>query len=89
LHETNRPLQAIRFDHWKAVRNGPGQALELYDLTTDAAELKNLAAARRDLVARAETLMRAAHVDDPNWPLTGRAAARDADRAKNAKKKKG
>lgn len=88
LHETNKPLQAVRFGNWKAVRNGPGQALELYDLATDFAESKNVAAANPDLVARAESLMKTAHVDDPNWPLTGRAAARDADRAKNAKKNK-
>ncbi|MSU47506.1 MAG: N-acetylgalactosamine 6-sulfate sulfatase [Opitutus sp.] len=87
LHETNKPLQAIRFGNWKAVRNGPGLPLELYDLATDLAETKNLAAAKPDLVARAEALMKAAHTDDPNWPLTGRAAARDAERAKNAKKK--
>ena len=41
-----------------------------------------------DLVARAEAFMKAAHTDDPNWPLTGRAAERDADRAQNAKKGK-
>ena len=88
LHETNKPLQAVRFGDWKAVRNGPGLPLELYDLATDLAEAKNLAAAKPDLVARAEALMKAAHTDDPNWPLTGRAAARDADRVKNAKKSK-
>jgi len=69
------------------VRNGPGVPLELYDLATDLAETKNLAAAKPDIVARAEALMKAARTDDPHWPLTGRSAARDADRAKNAKKK--
>lgn len=88
LHETNKPLQAVRFGDWKAVRNGPGLALELYQLSTDLAESKNVAAAHPELVARAESFMKAAHVDDPNWPLTGRAVARDADRAKNAKKGK-
>ncbi len=87
LHETNKPLQAVRFANWKAVRNGPGLPLELYDLSTDLAEAKNLATAQPEVVARAEAFMKAAHTDDPNWPLTGRAAARDADRAKNAKKK--
>ena len=87
LHETNQPLQAVRFGDWKAVRNGPGLPLELYDLATDLAETKNLAAVKPDLVARAESLLKAAHTDDPNWPLAGRAAARDAERGKNAKKK--
>jgi len=87
LHETNQPLQAVRFGDWKAVRNGPGLPLELYDLATDLAETKNLAGAKPDIVARAEAFMKAARTDDPHWPLTGRATARDADRAKNAKKK--
>ena len=87
LHETTKPLQAVRFGDWKAIRNGPGLPLALYDLATDLAETKDLAAARPDVVARAESFMRAARTDDPNWPLTGRAAARDADRAKNAPKK--
>ena len=87
LHETNQPLQAVRFGDWKAVRNGPGLPLELYDLATDLAETKNLAAVKPDLVARAESLLKAAHTDDPNWPLAGRAVARDAERGKNAKKK--
>ncbi|WP_414662640.1 arylsulfatase [Horticoccus sp. 23ND18S-11] len=87
LHE-NRPIQAVRFGNWKAVRNGIERPIELYDLNADPAEAKDLAAAKPDLVARAAALMKAAHTDDPNWPLTGRAAARDADREKNAKKKK-
>ena len=85
LHE-NKPIQAVRFGSWKAVRNGITQPIELYDLTTDAGESKDLAAAKPELVARAESLMQAAHSPDPNWPLSGRATARDADRAKNAKK---
>ncbi len=88
LHETNKPLQAVRFGDWKAVKNGPAAALELYDLATDPAEAKNLAAQKPDLVARAAALMQSARTEDPNWPLTGRAAARDADRAVNAKKGK-
>jgi arylsulfatase A len=86
LHE-QRPIQAVRFGQWKAVRPGPGRPLELYDLTADPGETRNVAAAQTDLVARAEGYLKAAHTPDPNWPLTGRAAQRDADRAKNAKKK--
>ncbi len=87
LHE-QRPIQAVRFGQWKAVRPGPGRAIELYDLATDPGESRNLAAAQPDLVARAEGFMKAAHTPDPHWPLTGRAPQRDADRAKNTKKKK-
>lgn len=75
LHE-QRPIQAVRFGQWKAVRNGHDRPIELYDLTVDAGESNNLATSKPELVARAEALMKAAHVPDPNWPLTGRAAHR-------------
>lgn len=75
LHE-NVPMQAVRFGGWKAVKNGPGKPVELYDLTRDAAESKDLAQQKPELVTRAEELMRAAHEDDPHWPMTGRAKDR-------------
>ena len=68
LHETGS-IQAIRFGDWKAVRNGPSKPIELYDLKTDSAETKNVAAERAEIVARADALMKSAHVDDPNWPM--------------------
>jgi arylsulfatase A-like enzyme len=68
LHE-GRFIQAVRFGDWKAVRNGANSGLELYDLKTDLGEEKNLAAEKPDLVAKAEALMKAARVDDPNWPI--------------------
>jgi arylsulfatase A-like enzyme len=85
LHE-QAPLQAVRFGHWKAVKPRHDRPIELYDLATDAAESNNLAASKPDLVARAAALMQAAHTPDPNWPLTGRAAQRNADQAANKKK---
>ncbi len=71
LHEA-ASLQALRFGDWKAVRNGPSKPLELYDLKTDAAESKDLAKQKPELVAKAVELMAAARVDDPNWPLADR-----------------
>jgi arylsulfatase A-like enzyme len=67
LHE-GKPIQAIRFGDWKGVRNGPTAPLELYDLAHDVGETKNLAPANPELVAQAETFMKAARVEDPNWP---------------------
>jgi arylsulfatase A-like enzyme len=69
LHE-GRPIQAVRFGDWKAVRNGPGSALELYDLAQDIGETTDIAADHPDLVEKAERLMNQARVDDPKWPLT-------------------
>ena len=79
LHETQKPLQAVRFGDWKAVKNGPQAALELYDLAKDPGETTNLATQHADLTAKAADLIKAAHTDDPNWPLTGKSARRLAD----------
>ncbi len=69
LHET-ASLQAVRFDgRWKAVKNGPQAKTELYDLETDLAETRDLAADKPELVARAEALMAASRTDHPDWPL--------------------
>jgi arylsulfatase A-like enzyme len=68
LHE-GPSLQAVRWGDWKAVRNGPSKPIEIYDLKTDAAESKDLAAETPEIVAKALSLMKSAHTDDPNWPM--------------------
>jgi arylsulfatase A-like enzyme len=82
LHEA-ASLQALRWGDWKAVRNGPAKPIEIYDLKTDAGETNNLAAARPELVAKAEALMKSARVDDPNWPMRDKKPA--APKATGAK----
>jgi arylsulfatase A len=82
LHE-GRVIQAVRFGDWKAVKNGPSAAIELYDLNKDGSETTDLAADWPDLVARAAALMKEAHVEDPNWPM----ATAPKSEAKKAKKK--
>jgi arylsulfatase A-like enzyme len=71
LHE-NKPIQAIRFGDWKAVKNGPAAKVELYNLGTDAAESANVAADHPELVAKAVNLMDVARVAHPDWPLASR-----------------
>jgi arylsulfatase A-like enzyme len=68
LHE-GKPLQAVRFGDWKAVRNRPAAPLELYDLAHDVGERENIAAKHPEIVTKAEKLMRDAHVDDPRWRI--------------------
>ena len=68
LHE-GTPIQALRFDNWKAVRNGPSKAIELYDLSADEKESKDLAKEKPDVVAQAEGMMNAARVDSADFPL--------------------
>jgi arylsulfatase A-like enzyme len=68
LHE-QAFIQAVRFGNWKAVRNGPNRPLELYELETDSGEKKDVSAQFADVVARAESLLKSARRDDPNWPI--------------------
>jgi hypothetical protein len=62
--DSGNPLRRL-----ESVRNGPSKPTSLYDLKTDSAETKNVAAEHAEIVARAEALMKSAHVDDPNWPM--------------------
>jgi arylsulfatase A len=84
LHEQGS-TQAIRFGDWKAVKNGPSAPVELYDLKTDAAESKNLAAEKPDVVAKATALMAQARTEDTNWPMKDRPAGQKQGKAKKAK----
>ena len=71
LHLGN-PIQAARWDDWKAVRNGVTKPIEIYDLAKDAGETKNVAAMHPELVARAEQIFAEAHRPNPHWPLDRR-----------------
>ncbi len=62
-------IDRVRFGNWKAVKNRPDAAIELYDLEKDVAESNDLAGEKPELVARAAALMKSARVEDPNWPL--------------------
>jgi arylsulfatase A-like enzyme len=79
LHE-QASIQAVRFGDWKAVKNGPHKPIELYNLKADSGETKDLAPQHPDQVAQAESLMKLAHVDDPNWPMVENAKQRAAAR---------
>ncbi|MGV3484466.1 MAG: arylsulfatase [Planctomycetaceae bacterium] len=77
LHEAAF-IQAVRFGDWKAVRNGPGKPIELYNLRTDSGEKNNVAAEHAELVAKADSLMQSARQDEPNWPIFASAKQRAA-----------
>ncbi|NQV35378.1 MAG: arylsulfatase [Phycisphaeraceae bacterium] len=62
--------QAMRWRHWKVIRQAPGQALELYDLRNDPGETKNVAGAHPDVVITMETYLKAARTNSEAWPVT-------------------
>lgn len=68
--------QAVRQGQWKAVRQQAQQhqngAVELYDLTTDPAETKNVAAAHPDIARKMEGYMKEAHVETALYPFWGK-----------------
>jgi len=89
LHE-GKPIQAVRFGkemQWKAVKNGLQAPVELYDLSNDPGESKNIAADHPPVVKQAVALMKDAHAENPDWPLTGPAPVRKKAGEKGKKAK--
>ncbi|MFN9822360.1 MAG: N-acetylgalactosamine 6-sulfate sulfatase, partial [Akkermansiaceae bacterium] len=75
-------IQAIRWEDWKAVRPGPGKPIELYDLSKDLSESRNLAETNPEQVAKAVEMMKQARTPHPLWPDPALAAAKP-NKAKN------
>jgi arylsulfatase A-like enzyme len=59
----DRLQQAVRFRNWKAVRLSPGAPLELYNLTEDPSESRNVAEANPAVVAQIESFLRKARTE--------------------------
>ena len=74
---------AIRQGKWKAIRynvgKDPNSTLELYDLSTDPEESKNVAAQHPELVAQLDALIQSARTPSPvakfNFPAQGKISA--------------
>jgi arylsulfatase A-like enzyme len=67
--------QAARLGKWKAVRLKRGGKIELYDLSTDPWESKDVAKDHPDLVARMEAGMAREHQPSPEYPDPVKGAA--------------
>ena len=78
FHE-RRFAQAVRFGNLKAVKNDHGQAIEIYDLSKDLSEQKNVAAENPDAVRRAEKYFAEARFPSPYWPTPDEAAPQAAE----------
>lgn len=62
--------QAVRFGHWKAIRQPMMHgSVELYDLARDPSEQHDLAAQRPEIVEQAVARMDEAHLPSPNWEI--------------------
>ena len=54
---------------WKAVRLGTKKPVELYDMKTDAAEARDVAAQNPEVVAKFEAFLKSARTDSVLWPI--------------------
>lgn len=61
--------QAARMGDWKAVRHGTQQPIELYDLKSDHAEKRDVAAEHPDVVARFDGFLKGARTYSEKWPI--------------------
>ncbi|MCD6508495.1 arylsulfatase [Candidatus Poribacteria bacterium] len=63
--------QAVRMGDWKGVRH-LDRKIELYNLSEDIGERRNIAADHLDIVNEISKIMREAHLDSPNFPIPRR-----------------
>jgi arylsulfatase A len=75
--------QAARMGDWKVVRLAPSQPLELFNLKTDLAETRNVAAQHPDVVKRFEDYLKTARVESELWPVRENAARKGGGEGKN------
>lgn len=60
--------QAARWGKWKAVRLKLGAPLELYDLSLDPSETRDLAKQHPDIIQKLEGYMKQTHHESPEYP---------------------
>jgi arylsulfatase A-like enzyme len=61
--------QAVRKGNWKAVRLAKDAPLELYDLSNDRDEQRNVAASQAAVVASIEAYLKTARTESARWPV--------------------
>ncbi len=60
--------QAVRWEKWKGIRSdGTPAKFELYDLSQDIGETRDVSAANGTVVREIEAFMERAHAPSPNW----------------------
>jgi arylsulfatase A-like enzyme len=70
FHEKNSS-QAVRFGQWKGIRQNStdlkNAPIELYDLSADVAEEKNIANNHPDIVAKIAKIMNDSHIENERF----------------------
>src|SRR5258705_1362713 len=61
--------QAVRMGRWKAVRLSKDAPLELYDLSSDPGEQRNVRASHPDIIEKIDNYLRTARTDSERWPI--------------------
>ncbi|MEW6234582.1 MAG: arylsulfatase [Candidatus Omnitrophota bacterium] len=61
--------QAVRMKNWKGVRHGIDAPVELYNLSGDLGEERDIAAQHPDIAAEIAAIMNNAHVDSELYPI--------------------
>ena len=61
--------QAVRMGNWKAVRHGLSAPIELYNLESDLAETRDIAADNAGVVRKMEEVLRSARSDSKEFPI--------------------
>jgi arylsulfatase A-like enzyme len=62
--------QAVRWGKWKGHQIAKGDKFQLYDLSTDQMEAKDVSAENPKVVQEMREFMAASHVPSPNWSVT-------------------
>lgn len=70
-HTRSAFQQAVRTGDWKAVRGSIQGPIELYDLSTDPGETRDVASRHPAVVERMRALMARAYVPSPDYPIAG------------------
>jgi len=69
--------QAVRWGDWKAVKNGPTAAWELFNLATDEKETTNVAAKQPDVMAKIKSIIVQEHTPERKYAAAPKESAAD------------
>jgi arylsulfatase A len=69
FHENPSTEQAVRMGKWKAVRHSPTEKIELYDVTKDLSETKNIASQKPEVIEEIAQILNIARTPHPIWSI--------------------